>query len=215
MKKLMATLAVACLLVAGCASGGKDWFGNGEAEDPGCDITAEIKPVRTAQPNGAPLADPAHRIAEFRVVLNALAIDETGKYCQPDVPFAGTWDVHMFGTANGESTFHAPDGTSLPWDGTVTSPWQSDWFLRIPVGNTEPIIVMIDFSAKLRETGGVANALPQYGAGAGCAIQWGGVGLPGAVGPWDSGFFASIAQHNKHKLVGGDFLHCRVEVPVA
>ena len=210
MKKVLAALAVACVLLAsGCAPAGKDFWGNPiSTEEPGCDITPELKAVPTAQPNGALLADPLHRISDFRITLNALAIDETGKYCQPSVPFAGTWDVHLYGTANGEGVFRSPDGGTLPWDGTVKSPWQSDLFLRIPADNATPIVVMIDFSAKLRETY-ADNALPQYGAGAGCAIQYGGTGAAGG-----NGFFADVAQHNKHKLKGGDFLHCRVEIPV-
>jgi hypothetical protein len=210
MKIRIALLAVvAALALAGCGPVGDPGPGsfpiNGRDATPdGCAVEGQPMPV-DAVPAVPPIAVPPKMVADFRVVLNALTNDETGRYCTPAVPFAGVWDAHLYATANGQSVFASPTGGTLPWDGAVTSPWTSHLYLRYEIGS--PIVVTIDFSAKLRDGYG---QLPQYGAGAGCFIEYGGRGPNGG-----NGIFAAVGQTTIHHLVGADFLKCHAEIPIA
>lgn len=203
---IISVLALA--FVSACASSGdRDFWGNPIVTTPadGCDVAQAAPPAETRK-QAVPAAAPGQLIADFKVVLNALTIGDDGHLCI-DKPYAGQWDTHLYGTANGRNVFVSPDAGPLPYDTVLTSPNTFHLYLRYPVG--QPLVVMLDFSVKHIQSG-LGGVLPDHGAAAGCYIQYGGTGPNGG-----DGNFATIAQDTVHKMKGGDYLRCQVEFPLA
>lgn len=194
-RRRLAALLLTLVALAGLtACGYKHGYFGTDMPDP-CHIQEEEVPA-VAKPKGAaPVPGPGQSMVVFSLSLVTMAFDSSGQACLTEEPTDLVWDIHMYGTVDGVSTWHEQDsGKLLPADVRKHAPFAADFYLLHPADQTP--VVSFDFSAKHFPT----DTLPVHGVIAACRIRMNG---------------ATIAVKDTYpKMVGGDFLHCQATVTV-